>query len=188
VTVDHVCNDDVVDGAVLRDCVVEGKCRVQPITECDDLCSVALQSPRVQVVRFSGRVALFGCVSLRLTWVCIQTIERLTILSLYGFFLSMNNNLIRNNFLAKQKNVCGSQKKDFSSTTSGKMKGSASWLRLIRALQSSTTSLVPQQTSFPFCSTHHVDFYLLSNCVHEDIIMSLAIIYLATCYLFAHSL
>jgi hypothetical protein len=53
--------------------LVHGDCKIRLVTDCDDLCSVSLQSPRVQVVQFSGRVASFGCVSLLSTWVCKQT-------------------------------------------------------------------------------------------------------------------
>jgi hypothetical protein len=48
---------------------VSSECRVQPVTDCDDLCAPSLLSPRIQVVRFAGRVASFGCISLRSTWV-----------------------------------------------------------------------------------------------------------------------
>jgi hypothetical protein len=50
--------------------IVAAKCPVAPITDCDDLCNPALQSARIQLVRFDGRVASFGCVTTRATWVC----------------------------------------------------------------------------------------------------------------------
>jgi hypothetical protein len=38
-------------GVLLLAHLVLSDCQVRPITECDNLCSVSLQSPRVQLVR-----------------------------------------------------------------------------------------------------------------------------------------
>lgn len=37
-------------------------CEVKQLTDCDDLCDVALGDPIVQEVRFAGVLASFGCV------------------------------------------------------------------------------------------------------------------------------
>jgi hypothetical protein len=125
----------VLIGLVLWVTSVQGDCRIRLVTDCDDLCSVSLQSPRVQVVRFLGRVASFGCVLLRSTWVCIQTILRLRNFHNRNYdrqilleSIAESQEFSRNR---KFKIVCGSQQKYISITASGKITGSASWLSLL---------------------------------------------------------
>ncbi len=113
--------------------LVYGDCKICLVTDCDDLCSVPLQSPRVQVVRFAGRVASFGCVSLRSTWVRIQTnipfqyLITETIISELNFQSRYRGN--------RNISICVAPYKNVSTTASGIITGSASWLRLVKIQQ-----------------------------------------------------